>query len=133
MSRMTRAVFCDAAVQTWGKENLIGVFDRFTVPGLPVLCPPFVFHAKLEVLKGAHVFRIQTTDEMDRPNKPAKEWPFLCDSPDTPCTMNVAYGNYVAKTSGAQRFMCYVDDEHVGEGSFAVIVVPPRKGEDHHA
>ena len=125
MSRLLRAVLCDNWSQTSGKNNLIGIFDRWTVPGLPFFCPQFCLNALVEATKGPHSFKIQVANEQDQPLGPPQEIPFICDSSSVPHTVNMTYSAFVLTKPGMTRFMLHIDDEFVGEATF--IVVTPKK------
>lgn len=132
MSKLLRAVLCDAWNQTSGKDNLIGVFDRWNVAKLPLVCSNFCFNAKVEATKGAHVFRIQVADERDRPCGAPQQFTFLIENPNEGQTINMSYPRFVLDRTGMYRFMCYVDDEFVGEAVFDVIVSKPPATEEAH-
>ena len=60
---MRMGVLCDhALVSQDGKLSLIGIFDRITVPGLPVQHPRFFVVAVLDMAPGNHQVRIELLD-----------------------------------------------------------------------
>jgi len=130
MARLLRAVLCDAYVRTSGKENLLGVFERWNTVKLPCVCSEFCLNAKVEATKGPHVFSIQIADERDQPCGPPKQIPFLSENSNVAQTVNMTYQGFVLTRAGMTRFMCYVDEEFVGEVAFDVALPPVDRGAD---
>jgi len=125
MARLLRAVLCDAWIQTSGKDNLIGVFERWTVQKLPHVCSDFCLNAKVEATQGPHVFSIQIADERDNPCGPPKKILFMIENPNAGLTINYFYQQFVLTRAGLTRFMCSIDGEFIGEAVFDVVVLKP--------
>lgn len=121
MSKLIRAILCDAYVKTSGKDNLIGIFERWAAYKLPSICTDFCLNIKVEAVKGPHILSVQVADGRDKPLGQPTRVSFISENLSEGVILNVLYQKFPLLQFGLIRFMCYVDNELVGEAFFDVV------------
>lgn len=127
--KLLAMVVCDEIIQDRrsGKCSLIGIFDHFRTPGLPVHLRPIGVYARVVDAQGEYVFKLELVRVRDLQTIGTGTGPPIRIE-DRLQTFELVFELPLLRFEeyGPYEFRLFADDIHVGNGPFSVVQVQPK-------
>jgi hypothetical protein len=126
---------CESVIQDaeTRKKTLVGIFDKISSPGAPVVLSGVGLYAKLVEGNGQYAFRVRlmNTKDLDEASPLANfEVSVNWEKPGQPLEFAVNFRGLVFPDFGDYEFQLFADDVYLGRGMIHVesLAMPPGGG-----